>query len=273
MVVHDPHRFVNNLDEDDLAVLAERLESRGKDSVFSGLTRKYLKHLTISPNHRIIEVGCGTGVVLRELARHYDLKSEIYGVDHCPSFVLAAGQNTEAENLPINLEFKVGDAHSLDFSDNYFDLVIAHTVLSHVTEPAKVLAEMARVARPNATLVIFDGDYTSLTYGFPDHEFGLRMDSALATSTFNNPRIMRDLPRLLQSLGLTLAQAWGDAVVEIGEGRFFKSFANTYAPYIKKSGLLSPQAVDIWLKEQNKAMEKRTFFAACNYYTYIIKKN
>lgn len=271
--MHDPHRFINNLDEDDLALLAERLESRGKDSVFSGLTRKYLRHLEVSPTDRIIEVGCGTGVVLRELARQYHLDSEIYGIDHCSSFVMAADLYSKAENLSANLDFKVGDAHSLEFADNYFDLVIAHTVLSHVTEPAKVLAEMARVARHGGKLVVFDGDYTSLTYGLPDHEFGRRMDTALANNTFNNPRIMRDLPRLLQSLGLTLTEAWGDAVVEIGEGRFFRSFANTYAPYIKKSELLSPQAVDIWLKEQNKAMNNGTFFAACNYYTYIIRKN
>lgn len=271
--MHDPHRFVNNLDEDDLTLLAERLETRGKDSVFSGLTRRYLGHLDVFPNDKIIEVGCGTGVVLRELARHYNLNDEIYGIDHCPSFVVTADLYSKAENLSADLKFKVGDAHSLDFPDDYFDLAIAHTVLSHVTEPAKVLAEMARVTRPDGTLVIFDGDYTSLTYGLPDHEFGRRMDSALASNTFNNPRIMRDLPRLLKSLGLTLTRTWGDAVVEIGEGRFFKSFANTYAPYIKKSGLLSPQAVEIWLKEQNKAMDNGTFFAACNYYTYIIRKN
>ena len=117
-----------------------------------------------------------------------------------------------------------------------FDVVIAHTLISHVTEPAMVLNEMARVVRPGGTVVIFDGDYASLTYGFPDHGFGHQMDVALASATFNNPRIMRDLPRLLPEFGLKLTAAWGDAVVEIGHGSYFKSFVETYAPYVKRAG-------------------------------------
>ena len=121
--------------------------------------------------------------------------------------------------------------------------------------------------------MILDGDYASLTYAFPDHNFGRQMDAALATASFNNPRIMRDLPRLLPQVGLKLANAWGDAVVEIGESSYFKSFAETYTPYVKNAGLLPAQAVDVWLKEQYQAMEDGTFFAACNYYTYLIGRS
>lgn len=270
--MHDPHRFVNELDEMALDSLITRLEMRAKDPVFAKLADKYLTRLEPYKPRNILEVGCGTGVILRSLAQRDDFEGKACGIDQSSAFVNAAQDFAAAEAVSQRLEFQIGDAHDLDFESGTFDLVIAHTVLSHVTEPAKVLGEMSRVVRKDGMLVVFDGDYSSLTYAFPDHNFGRKMDTALANNNFNNPQIMRDLPRLLHRYNLKLVDSWGDAVVEIGAGDFFKSFAETYSPYIKKSGSMTGQAVDIWLNEQRRAMDDGTFFAACNYYTYLIQR-
>ncbi len=269
MVARDPHRFVNDLDDATLESLIARLEGRAQDAVFTRLFDKYLAKLALPSLTRILEVGCGTGAMLRLLARREDFTGEAFGVDQCRTFITAASKLAHMDNVGDRISFQVGDAHGLDFPDASFDLVIAHTLISHVTEPALVLSEMARVVHRNGTVVIFDGDYASLTYAFADHGFGHQMDTALASATFNNPRIMRDLPRLLPKIGLRLAGAWGDAVVEIGNGSYFKSFAETYVPYVKRAGLLPAQRVEVWLNEQHQAMRNGTFFAACNYYTYF----
>lgn len=270
--MHDPHRFVNDLDEFAHEKLISRLESRAQDKVFSGLIEKYLSQLQLDKSKKVLEIGCGTGVVLRSLVRNYKFEGEAYGVDQCGTFINAAGEYSEFEGVGGKISFSTGDAHHLEFSDETFDLVLAHTLLSHVTEPAKVVSEMSRVLRRGGRAVIFDGDYSSLTYAFPDHSFGLKIDEALANNTFNNPRIMCDLPRLLPPLGLSLEAAWGDAVVEIGKGSYFKTFAETYIPYVKEVGMVTERAADIWMEEQYRAMESGTFFAACNYYTYIVTR-
>jgi len=272
MAARDPHRFVNELDDAALARLIARLESRAQDEVFARLLDNYVVRLVLPPSARVLEVGCGTGAMLRFLARRDDFTGTGFGVDQCSQFIVAANRFAQAEHVSEQLVFQVGDAHCLEFPSATFDVVIAHTLISHVTEPAMVLSEMARVVRPGGTVVIFDGDYASLTYAFPDHGFGHQMDVALASATFNNPRIMRDLPRLLPEFGLKLTAAWGDAVAEIGHASYFKSFMETYAPYVKRAGLLPAQAVDVWLDEQLQAMENGTFFAACNYYTYLARR-
>lgn len=272
MVARDPHRFSNELDDTAVERIAARLESRAQDAVFARLLDRYVARLTLRPGGRVLEVGSGTGAVLRTLARRSDFTGTATGVDQCRPFVDIANTLAQAEGVGDRVAFQTGDAHKLDFPSASFDIVIAHTLISHVTAPIAVLGEMTRVVRPGGIVVLFDGDYASLTYAYRDHSFGQRMDVALASSTFNNPRIMRDLPRLLPDLGLKLDTAWGEAVVEIGQASYFKSFAETYVPYVKKTGMLPEQSIEAWHREQRHAMENGTFFAACNYYTYMARR-
>ncbi len=269
MATHDPHRFINELDEAAVERLIARLESRAKDSVFVDLFEKYAPQLTLPSPAKVLEIGCGTGAMTRFLAQRSDFSGNVLGIDQSPAFVKAASGFAQDENLSDRVDFQVGDAHSLDFPPATFDAVIAHTLISHVTDPEAVVREMVRVVRPGGTVAIFDGDYASLTYAHTDHDFGHLMDMALANATFNNPMIMRDLPRLLPEIGLKIRAAWGDAVVEVGNGSYFKSFAEAYVPHVKSAGLVSAEAVDAWFVAQKKSMENGTFFASCNYYTYL----
>ncbi len=272
MVARDPHRFVNELDKAAVERLVARLESRAKDKVFTRLFDKYADRINPGPSGRVLEVGCGTGAATRALAHRGVFSGKAVGVDQSVHFIQAARQFALDEGIARKVDFHVGDAHGLDFPDGSFDAVFAHTLISHVTDPAAVLREMVRVLRPGGTLAIFDGDYASMTYGHPDHELGHKMDVALVTASFNNPRIMRDLPRLMPDFGLKLQEAWGDAVVEVGSGSYFKSFVETYAPYIIKAGLAPADTVDTWLAAQQESMAAGTFFAACTYYTYIAQR-
>jgi SAM-dependent methyltransferase len=269
MAARDPHRYINELDKTAVENLIARLESRAQDSVFTRLFERYADQLDLPPSVQVLEVGCGTGAMARVLAQRGDFSGKVIGVDQSQAFIEAATRFAQDEGVNDRVEFQVGDAHQLDFPPATFDVVIAHTLISHVAEPKMVLREMARVVRPGCMVVIFDGDYASLTYAFPDHDFGHQMDVALANATFNNPRIMRDLPRLFPEFGLEMTASWGEAVVEIGNASYFKSFAETYAPYVTKAGLLPPESVEAWLTAQRQSMESGTFFAACNYYTYL----
>ncbi|MFQ5902492.1 MAG: methyltransferase domain-containing protein [Candidatus Binatia bacterium] len=250
MGARDPHRFVNELDGAAIKRLIDRLESRGKDAVFTRLFDKYAARLKLPKSAKVLEVGCGTGVVVRALARRKGFSGRAVGVDQGSAFIEAARRFAKKEGVSKKVEFQVGDAHKLDCADGSFDAVIAHTLISHVTEPSAVLKEMARVIRSRGKVAIFDGDYASLTYAFPDRDFGRQMDGALAMATFNNPLVMRDLPHLLPEMGLEITETLADVITEIGSGSYFKSFAETYAPLVSSGGLLPAQKVDDWLAAQ-----------------------
>ncbi len=268
----DPHRFSNRLDEFTTQRLIDRLESRAKDNVFTRLFDEYINKLRFPQSARVLEVGCGTGAMARALVHKEIFSGKVIGVDQSPAFIEAAERLGRQEVAAGLVEFNVDDAHDLSMEDESFDVVIAHTLISHVADPVKALTEIARVARKGGSIAIFDGDYASLTYAFPDREFGWKMDHALASATFNNPIIMRDLARLLPQVGLELTETLANVVSEIGTASYFRSFAETYAPLVVSGGLLPKKDVDGWLAVQKAAMDDGTFFASCNYYAYLARR-
>ena len=66
-----------------------------------------------------------------------------------------------------NLDFGVGDVYALDTEDDSFDVVHAHQVLQHLSDPVTALREMRRVCRPDGVVAVRDADYAAFTWA-PD---------------------------------------------------------------------------------------------------------
>src|SRR5690606_5829226 len=110
------------------------------------------------PQMTLLDVGCGPGTVTIDLASRV---ARAVGVDRAPA-VLAAAR--EAGKSVDNVEFVEGDAYALPFEDASFDVVYAHQVLQHLTDPIAALREMRRVARPGGYVAVRDADYSAMTW-------------------------------------------------------------------------------------------------------------
>src|SRR5688500_11153042 len=123
------------------------------------MRRAYLSDVDFPPAARVLEVGCGTGAVARTIAAWPGV-GEVVGVDPAPAFLARAREL--AADLP-NLTFTVADGRAVPFDDGSFDVVVFHTVLCHVPEPERALAEAYRLLRPGGWLAVFDGDYVTIS--------------------------------------------------------------------------------------------------------------
>src|SRR5262249_16619497 len=179
----------------------------------------------------------------------------------------------EERGLSSRIDWIAGDAHYLRLKDARFDLVLLHTLLSHVRDPPRVLPQTARVLKPSGTLVIFDGDYATLTYGTDDPEYGERMDQRIIQAMITNPRIMRSAPRLLHRLGLKLVWWRCQAFNEIGKADFFLASLSSYLVVLPGAGVASREEVQAFVGNQMAASDAGTFFGGYNFVTYICKQD
>ncbi len=83
---------------------------------------------------------------------------------------------------------------------------------------------------------------------------------------------MRQIPMFLRDRGLEVLAFFPEIHAEAGEGAFFLNFAESYVPMAVKAGTVPSDTADHWLAVQRDASSKGTFFAACNYYTYLARK-
>jgi ubiquinone/menaquinone biosynthesis C-methylase UbiE len=152
-VVADVYAAITDADPALVARIAEVLELRAADPQQAAMRRAYLGDIRFPTGARVLEVGCGTGAVTRELAGWPGV-AEVVGLDPSPTFLASARRH----HPPTNVEFLEGDARALQFPDRSFDVVVFHTTLCHVPEPEPALWQAARVLRPGGWLAVFDGD-------------------------------------------------------------------------------------------------------------------
>ena len=212
----DPFARTDKLDEGTLAALVTRFEARGKHPAFARMLRDYLEAMNIAAAATVLDLGCGTGLAARAIARRPGFSGRIVGVDLSPYLVAAAKRLAGEEGLAGRLEFRAGDVRRLDCGDAAFDVLVAHTLVSHVADPLSVLKEAARVVKPGGMVGIFDGDYASLTFDHADPLKGKANDEALISALVTNPRVMRQMPRLLRAAGLELVMSFSYVLSEIG---------------------------------------------------------
>jgi ArsR family transcriptional regulator len=101
----------------------------------------------------VVDLGCGTGVVLACLLRKAHLA---IGVDGSPS-MLELARRRFAEK-PAQVSLRIGDLEHLPLADAEADFVCINLVLHHLSSPVSVLREARRVLKPGGTLVLSDFD-------------------------------------------------------------------------------------------------------------------
>ena len=267
----DAMQFINEQDPATRERFIARLEFRASDPTFVAYREQYLRLLDLPRVAAVLDLGCGTGVVSRAIAARDGFAGTVTGVDQSPDFIAAAQRLAADGGVGDRIDFVVGDAHQLAIPAASHDAVVAHTLISHVRDPAAVLAEAARMLRPGGTAAVFDGDYASLTFGCSDPRLGEAMEGAIQSMIMSSPRVMRELPRLLPKAGLRLTAAQAHVFAEAGSGGFLLNLAETYAPLAASAGLVPVAAVEAWLADQRRSAEDGTFFGACNYYAYVAK--
>jgi ubiquinone/menaquinone biosynthesis C-methylase UbiE len=123
--------------------IAETYEAAFVPSLFAGVARRLVDFAGVAPGQRVLDVGCGTGIVARTAAER---GATVSGLD------LNEAMLTVARRLRPDLTWWQGDAAALPFPDAAFDVTLCQSALMFVPDPTAAVREMARVTAADGTV-------------------------------------------------------------------------------------------------------------------------
>jgi ubiquinone/menaquinone biosynthesis C-methylase UbiE len=167
-----------------------------QQALWTAAIRQHLlaRYATAGPC-RVLEVGCGTGVITSHLYGYAQFS--VWGIDLNLHYLKAAREKQSG------IRYAGADALRLPFPTASFDLVVCHFFLLWIPKPEQALAEMARAAKPNGGVIAFaEPDYGGrIDYPPPLEELGKMQAESLARQGAN-PRTGRVLSGLFHDAGL-----------------------------------------------------------------------
>lgn len=120
-------------------------------ALFQEAAEKLIQHAAIQPGERVLDLGCGTGIVARVAAEHLGNGENVTGVDINPG-MLDVARSVSAETHP-GIEWQQGSAEDLPLARSSFDVVLSQQAFQFLENRETALKEIHRVLRPGGRLV------------------------------------------------------------------------------------------------------------------------
>jgi SAM-dependent methyltransferase len=121
-------------------------------------TRDLLAMCHLADADEVLEVGCGIGVGVANLAREHGCR--VVGVDRSERMIDWARRRVREHGVDDRVELRVASATALPFEDGRFDVAYAESVLAFVDDPALAIRELVRVTRPGGYVGINESIWT-----------------------------------------------------------------------------------------------------------------
>jgi SAM-dependent methyltransferase len=208
-----------------------------------------VKFAAIDSQDAVLDVGSGTGALAFAIIEA-NPSARVTGVDPSSAYVRFAQARTPGGRV----QFKVGDAQALEFSNATFDKTVSLLVMNFIPDPAKALREMTRVTRPGGVVAaaVWDyGDGMQMLRVFWDEAVAL--DPAIAARDERNMPLCRrgELAALWRANGLQRVE---EQPIEIELA--FTSFDDYWRPFLGGQGPAGAYTTSL-SEQQRAALETR----------------
>jgi ubiquinone/menaquinone biosynthesis C-methylase UbiE len=151
-------------------------------------------------NGTIVDLGCGAGKDVIELAKIVGKDAKVIGVDHDP--VMVNQGTADAKDLD-NVAFILSEAYPLPFDDGAIAGLRTERVIQHLKEPQKVVNEIYRILKPGSPFVIIETDWHSLTFYTKFVDVQKKVNAYLTDAKINNGFAARKLTAYLKQSKFT----------------------------------------------------------------------
>ncbi|SFU17662.1 methyltransferase domain-containing protein [Sedimentitalea nanhaiensis] len=246
------------------AATAQILEEGYQGADVSRRRRASFDALSPCGGERILDLGCGNGLMTLELARAVGSRGHVTGVDPSPDMMAVARTRCEGRD---NVTLLQGAAADLPLKSDQFDKAIVLQVMEYFDDRTPCLHELHRVLRPGGRLVIGDIHWDTLAWHSSDMDRMTRMidvwDAHLAER-----RLPALLPSELRTCGFAVDHLHPESLCDItlrpdGLARMMMILIRNYA--ISSGGIPESEA-RAWFQEQQDLARSGQFFFAITHF-------
>ncbi|HET9557213.1 MAG TPA: methyltransferase domain-containing protein, partial [Actinomycetota bacterium] len=241
--------------------LAAQLETLYRTRDVLRRRRLVREALRAGPGDRVLDVGCGPGFYLAELVGQVGPTGSVTGVDASPQTLELARRRTEGRD---NVELHLADATALPVPDGAFDAALSVQVLEYVTDLDAALAELHRAVAPGGRVVIWDVDWSTVSWHSTDPA---RMARVLAAwdGHLADPSLPRTLAARLRAAGFTGVTAEGHAfaTTELTPDAYGAAIVPLVERYVAGRDGITEDEAAAWAAELGELGKRGEFFFAC----------
>lgn len=168
-----------NVDGSDVRAYIDYLDSVTRASRSAKSASYSAQGITLGMN--VLDVGCGVGDDVRAIAELVGANGESAGVDASQALVGEA----RARGVPPNVVFTCASVDNLPYPDAHFDAVRAERLFQHLERADDAAAEIARVLKPNGSVLVVDQDWETVVVSGADASITRRVVQAGADALAN----------------------------------------------------------------------------------------
>jgi arsenite methyltransferase len=267
--VTDLYTRIREQPRDALDTIAKSLNIRASEPAMQTICARYMAQIALPGGARVLEIGCGNGATTKLIMQHVR-PAQLVGIDPSRVFIDMA-RETFADEPGVS--FAVGDAVATGHADAFFDLVIAHTVYSHLVDPEGALAEARRVLRPGGQLVIFDGDFATITVALFDGDPLQSAVGAVLRHMMHAPYIMRRLPALVTAAGFSVQSVEPHGYVQTTSPDFLLTLLSRGTNAAAHADEIGQGLVDGFAQEARRRVANGTFYGAILFLSLAARKD
>ena len=208
---------------------------------------------------RLLDVGCGTGDVVRALAGLLGSHGTVVGIE--PSATMLDEARRRTGESALRVDFRSGDIARLGFDDGTFDGVTCERVFQHLDTPNAALAELVRVTRRGGRIVVIDTDWGMHAIHGADPRLTSRVVECWSDNAANGWSGRR-LPGLFVDAGMREPVVVAETLTSTDGQRPTGPPFTTMAVVAERAGALNSDDAHTWLTQLADAGERGRFFWA-----------
>jgi len=226
----------------------------------------FCKIVDPQPGERILEVGCGSGILCRLMAPHLRPNGHVSGLDISPHFLLEAKNFCLQEELEEYITLECGMGEALPYPNAVFDGAFAARLLLHTNDPDAIVHEMVRVVKPGGRVVIMDWDFDSVVVDHPERELTRRLSHWRNDHHGGNNCSGRQLWRQMVSVGLKDLGVQPIVSVAHTEADSLTQSLLRAAQVARNGDAISTDEYNIWVQALKERIKEGTYFASIIYF-------